>query len=401
MIATSVLEMGIDIGDLEHIVQINAPASVGNYLQRLGRAGRRKGLKQCFTFICRDPYALLQATALTELQNQNYIEPVIPLQQAVHVLVQQILSMAFSTTPVSNKKAMHTIKRAVPFGRLSTKDIGSVIQHMKRTGFLKDATTLTPGEKAIQHFGSYKKRNLCSNFQTPFEYIVLHRKKEIGRLDALFVMGKREGEFRFILSARNWLAMTIDHQRHYLTVEPVKDAWDSVWTGQGLPLSYDLCQCMHHILTTEYETSLWEHSAKMEMEKLRAASTFLSPTGITLKRNHKKKWCLHTFAGKRANALLAYAFTHLWKTPAVHSNFSIVFPETQNARPIQIAIAEMKKQKRPNLLDAQSETFPILQNISKFEMCIPENLKRKAWAEQLFDVASSQKTVQKRLHMTV
>lgn len=397
MVATCALEMGIDIGDLEHIIQINAPRTVSSYLQRRGRAGRRQSLTQNFSFICRHGFALLQATALTMLHERGFIEPIVPLSHAAHLAAQQLLCMAFSKNEIRTAQATRSICQAVPFKGLNKKHFETLIEYMRHTGYLANDSLLKPGKTARRDYGGAQIRNLCSDFQTAFEYTVLHNFEEIGRLDALFVFGQKEGEFRFTLAARNWLATKIDHRRHLVTVERTKTAFDSVWTGPGIPLSFEVCQCMHQVLTTNYCSPHWEPSAHLAIPALRSKYSFLTHDGIELKRNYKKEWCLHTFAGGKANALIAQTLTHLWKIPAVHSNFDITFLRPLTATTIQTAVKEMKKQKRPNSADARSDRFPIPTNISKFETCLPDSLKRLAWAEQLFDVESAQKTVKKKL----
>lgn len=399
MIATSALEMGIDIGDLEHIVQINAPYSVNSYLQRLGRAGRRKNSKQTFTFICRHRFALLQATALTELHRQGYVEPIIPQRMAIHLLAQQLLSMAFSTVSYSFSQAVNNVKKAVPFSKMTSRQIDELIGYMQKTGYLMTGAQLAPGQTAKRQFGGARIRNLCTDFQTPFEYIVLHNLKNIGRLDALFVIDKKEGEFRFILGAKNWLATKIDHRRHIVFAEPVKEAFDSVWSGASIPLSLVLCQCMQRILATNLHSPYWQPSAKIEIDKLRNQYHFLSNDDIVLKQNAKKIWCLHTFAGGKANALIAQTITHQWRIPTVHSNFVIAFPNAVGVAQIQSAIAKIRRQKRPNASDTYSKELPIPLNISKFENCLPESLKRKAWSERLFDVEGAKKTMRKKVRV--
>jgi ATP-dependent Lhr-like helicase len=67
IVCTSTLELGIDVGDLDLVLQANAPSTVSSFLQRLGRTGRRAGQQANTTFLCEDPDVVLQAIALVEL----------------------------------------------------------------------------------------------------------------------------------------------------------------------------------------------------------------------------------------------------------------------------------------------------------------------------------------------
>ena len=64
IVSTSTLELGIDVGDLDRVIQIDAPGTVASFLQRLGRTGRRAGTTRNCLFLAVDERSLLQAAAL-------------------------------------------------------------------------------------------------------------------------------------------------------------------------------------------------------------------------------------------------------------------------------------------------------------------------------------------------
>jgi ATP-dependent Lhr-like helicase len=63
IVATSTLELGIDVGDLDRVIQIDAPSTVASFLQRIGRTGRRPGTSRNCLFLATSDEALLQATS--------------------------------------------------------------------------------------------------------------------------------------------------------------------------------------------------------------------------------------------------------------------------------------------------------------------------------------------------
>ncbi|MBA1501409.1 DEAD/DEAH box helicase, partial [Klebsiella pneumoniae] len=67
IICTSTLELGIDVGDLDRVFQADSPDTVGSFLQRMGRTGRRQGQTSNTTFFCQNADSVLQAAALIEL----------------------------------------------------------------------------------------------------------------------------------------------------------------------------------------------------------------------------------------------------------------------------------------------------------------------------------------------
>ena len=96
IVATSVLELGIDVGDLHRVIQIDAPATVSSFLQRMGRTGRRHGTARNCLFLATGDDALLRAAALVELWSSGYIEPVLPPPEPYHILVVANFPVNFS-----------------------------------------------------------------------------------------------------------------------------------------------------------------------------------------------------------------------------------------------------------------------------------------------------------------
>jgi len=67
IVATSALELGIDIGDLDHVLQIDCPSTVASFLQRMGRSGRRAGTRPNYLFLATSEESLVQCAALVRL----------------------------------------------------------------------------------------------------------------------------------------------------------------------------------------------------------------------------------------------------------------------------------------------------------------------------------------------
>ena len=76
IVSTSTLELGIDVGDLDRVIQIDAPRTVASFLQRLGRTGRRPGTTRNALFLTTTSEGLLQAAGLLLLWSRGYVEPV-------------------------------------------------------------------------------------------------------------------------------------------------------------------------------------------------------------------------------------------------------------------------------------------------------------------------------------
>ena len=93
IVATSTLELGIDVGDLDRVIQVNAPPSVAAFLQRIGRTGRRPGTSRNCLFLALNPGSLMWAAGLLHLWGQGYVEPVVPPPEPRHIVAQQLLAL--------------------------------------------------------------------------------------------------------------------------------------------------------------------------------------------------------------------------------------------------------------------------------------------------------------------
>ena len=94
IVATSTLELGIDVGNLDRIIQIDAPATVASFLQRLGRTGRRAGTSRNCLFLATSEDGFLRASGLLRLSLDGYVEPIVPPPEPFHIFAQQIMALA-------------------------------------------------------------------------------------------------------------------------------------------------------------------------------------------------------------------------------------------------------------------------------------------------------------------
>jgi Lhr-like helicase len=88
IVATSTLELGIDVGDLDRVIQVDAPGTVASFLQRIGRTGRRAGTQRNCLFLATSDDARLRAAAVVQLWSEGFVEPVLPPPAPFHILAQ-------------------------------------------------------------------------------------------------------------------------------------------------------------------------------------------------------------------------------------------------------------------------------------------------------------------------
>src|SRR5665647_1748471 len=176
IVATSTLELGVDIGDLDRVIQIDAPRSVASFLQRLGRTGRRPGTTRNMLFLALEPPHFLRAAAILLLWTRGYVEPVVPPPAPRHIVAQQLLALALQ----EGQFGASTWKDW--FGDLPfMADAEAILDHLREHEFLvDDGNLLFIGPAAEKEFGRRYFMDLLSSFTSAWEMRVVAGRREIG-----------------------------------------------------------------------------------------------------------------------------------------------------------------------------------------------------------------------------
>ena len=101
MVATTTLELGIDIGDIDIVVQLSAPNKVSSFSQRIGRSGRRSSLQR--TILLSQGFNILVALAEIMLHHEGKVEKIEISQESTDILFHQILSTIFEKGKINYK----------------------------------------------------------------------------------------------------------------------------------------------------------------------------------------------------------------------------------------------------------------------------------------------------------
>src|SRR5690606_33059758 len=138
IVSTSTLELGIDVGDLDRVIQIDSPTTVASFLQRLGRTGRRAGTTRNTLFLTTgDGMQLLTAAGMLHLWAQGYVEPVAAPPLPLHLLAHQLLAFTIQEGRIGRRTWPDVIGR-LPIYRaaIESGDAEAIVDHLVRTGML-------------------------------------------------------------------------------------------------------------------------------------------------------------------------------------------------------------------------------------------------------------------------
>lgn len=226
--ATVTLELGIDIGSLDQVVQIGTPATVSSFAQRLGRCGRRGQVPQIlFTFVddvhatASDTlgpinWSFIRTIAIIELYTkQKWLEPLSPGRYPYSLLYHQTMSFLLSEGEAAPGRLAKAVLGLSSFRHIPEADYKKLLLHLLAIGQLQKMESggliIGPmGEKVVNDY------HFLAVFQVPEYYLVKDENRAIGTVDKIY-----PPETRFALAGRTWETVEVNQKAKVLFVKPV------------------------------------------------------------------------------------------------------------------------------------------------------------------------------------
>jgi ATP-dependent Lhr-like helicase len=274
--ATLTLELGIDIGYLERVIQLESPLSVASFLQRLGRTGRR-GEAADMRFVCVEeevspeaslpeqiPWQLLQCIAIIQLYlEERWIEPIKPLEYPLSLLYHQTMSILVATGELSPAVLAKQVLSLSTFAAISQEDFKLLlrylidIDHLHLTEQGKLIIGLA-GEKVVGKFQFY------AVFPDNQEYLVKYGTTEIGSIVTPSPVGHS-----FALAGKTWEVVDVDFKRKVILVKQVEGKASIYWRGGSGTIHTRILQRMRQVLFEDVEYSYLQKNAFKRLQSVR------------------------------------------------------------------------------------------------------------------------------------
>ncbi|HEX5543371.1 MAG TPA: DEAD/DEAH box helicase [Micromonospora sp.] len=303
IVSTSTLELGIDVGDLDRVIQIDTPSTVASFLQRLGRTGRRPGTRRNCLFLTRDGEALTKAAALLLLWGRGFVEPVIAPPEPRHIVAQQLLALCLQEHRVGDRSWMGAWNGLGSFGPSAE----PIARHLVEHGYLdSDDGMLFVGPTAEKQFGRRNFMEMTAVFTGPPEFTVLLGRTELGRIDPTLLTEEVPGDRRLLLSGQSWRVTYIDWRRRRCFVEPADGGGRARWLAPGWTgLGFELARAMRDVLLGADPPVRMTRRAVDRLAKQREEWLHLvHPGGNVIVRDDRGDLRWWTWAGFRVNATL-------------------------------------------------------------------------------------------------
>ncbi len=378
IVSTSTLELGIDVGDLDRVIQINTPSTVASFLQRLGRTGRRLGSTRNCLFLALDENSLLWAYALVLLWNRGFVEPVHAPPEPRHIVAQQILALCLQENSVGNRLWSEAWNGLAPFDRSAE----PITHYLVEEGFLdRDGELLFVGDEAERRFGRQHFMGMTAVFTAPPQFTVLEGRREIGRTDPALLTEKVDGPRLLLLGGRSWKVTWIDWKRRRCFVESAESGGRARWMTPGIGgVGFNLARAARDVLLGEDPPVKLTQRATRVMAELREDRIgSVHPGGTVISRQGVDvRWW--TWAGFRANATLAASLGSLADEKQRFDDVSVRLRSDLVREMWQPGVADASQ--RLCLPDVDERAMEGL----KFSEALPKRLAMATLAARLADV---------------
>lgn len=304
IVATSTLELGIDVGDLDRVVQIDSPASVSSFLQRMGRTGRRTGGRRNCLFLTTNDNAFLLALGVTQKWSEAWVEAAVPPAEPWHIVAQQAMVLTLERGELATREVVELLLGSFP--ELHIGDIEALVEHLVAEQFLtRSEGVVRVGPQTERSYARGHYRGLLASFSGPQLLTGRYGAAEVGYIDPTVLTGERV-ERLILLAGRSWRVTEVDWPKRRVWLEPAADGGKAHWVGGARSLGRELCQGIRTVLANGTSpTVTLSRRARTALERLSEAIPMASGTGFVMSRSEGAPAQTWTFAGTRANRTLA------------------------------------------------------------------------------------------------
>ncbi|MFB6152371.1 MAG: DEAD/DEAH box helicase [Haloarculaceae archaeon] len=238
LLCTSSMELGIDVGHVDHVVQYNSPRQVTRLLQRVGRAGHRRDQVSRGTVVTTHPDDTLEAMAIARRAREGEVEPAGIHDGSLDTVANQIAGLVMDFGEIRAMRAYEIVTRAYPFRDLSEREFKDVVRELggNRVVWLEEDDDRIEKRRGTWQYFYHNLSMIPDEATYSVEDVASGR--DVGTLDERFVVNFAAPGEVFVQRGEMWRITEIDEEEEVVTVSPVEDPGGEVpsWTGQEIPV---------------------------------------------------------------------------------------------------------------------------------------------------------------------
>ncbi|MGA2664931.1 MAG: DEAD/DEAH box helicase [Nitrososphaerales archaeon] len=241
LVCTSTLELGIDIGSVDLVVQYMSPRQVTSLIQRVGRSGHDLKRTSEGVLIAVSADDVLESAASIEEARLGRLEETRPYHNSLDVLTHQVAGYLMDHGSLERGEVLARVRRAYPFRDLTGETFQRVVEYMGQLRKLRaDGTRLSMTRGTREYY--FQNLSMIPD-ETRYLVIDLANNQSVGILGMEFVLLRAKVGLHFILKGRVWQIEKIaDDRKIYVTSTDDPLAAVPGWDGEMLPIPYGLAQ---------------------------------------------------------------------------------------------------------------------------------------------------------------
>ena len=247
LVCTSSLELGIDVGRIDMVIQYMSPREVTRLIQRVGRSGHRVGRIAEGIIITMDSDDTLEALAVARNALKEDLEPVEIPPKPYDALTHQIAGLLLRRRRWGFDEILEVFKNAYPYEGLTMEDVEKILRYMHqrfpRLAWVsfEDKVVLKP--RSTKALFEYYFGNL-SMIPNKKQYLVVDESKDsaVGVLDEAFMAEYGKPGIKFIIRGSPWQILHVSGEKVHVT--PVDDPAGAIpsWIGEQIPVPFKIAQ---------------------------------------------------------------------------------------------------------------------------------------------------------------
>jgi len=300
LVCTSSLELGMDIGDVDLVVQVGSPRQVTRLVQRVGRSGHKHHLVPKGVVVATDDLDQVEAEVLVELAKGRRLEPQALRKSSLDVLAHQIVGLVLDFGRIRLQGAVDVFRaRSYLYRDLDLAVARAVVDQLASEGLVAfDGDFLEANART--RFYYYENLSTIADLKKFFVKNA-EANKNVAMLDEAFVSNYLQVGAAFVARGRAWKVLSMDEEE--IVVEPVRGVEAAIpdWVGEEIPLELGVAAQVAQAVAGAGDVS----SAASHGFVQRQAESFTPSAGELVVEAQKSVAVVHAFFGHKVNAALA------------------------------------------------------------------------------------------------
>ena len=401
-ICTMTLELGIDIGKVQSVIQVTPPHSVSSLRQRMGRSGRRDSpsvlrmliseqeLTATSSIVDHLRLQLVQSMAMIRLMiSKRWFEPADTRQMHYSTLLHQILAITAQWGGVRADQLWTQLCQTGPFRNIDVNDFKSLLKYMGAKSLLTQLASGemvigAEGEKLTNHYTFY------AVFNTPEEFRIVTGNRTLGTVP---VDSPLLPDQHIIFGGRRWKVTQIEVEKKVIYVEATKGGQPPQFSGGGMSV-HDVVRQEMLAIYKENDYRIAIGSKRVDYADATARSLFAEGCNnfkrYNLQNSHfisdgQRSYVLPWMGDKVVNTITALLMRSSFKA----SSFSgVIEIEHASLSSVQHALKEMQLSGLPSASELAADVPE--KYLDKYDDYLPESLLTKGYGAKAYDIEGTQ-----------